>query len=168
MILSLIWLNTGFNQTMLMTIGDLTPTGYSFQYKLRLTRGGGVSVSFENGFDISKSTISSHQFQTFEFMVCKLGLKGTLVALLFVAFLPHQIVITSPTFFWLNLQVLLEQYIAGSARLLIAGDFNSHVDDYVDKTSQNFLVLYMDSFNLEQHVCSPTDSAGHTLNPRVN
>lgn len=49
-------------------IGDLTPTGYSFYHSPRQTRGGGVGILIKDGFDISGSTISTHQFQTFEFM----------------------------------------------------------------------------------------------------
>ena len=49
-------------------IGDLTPTGYSFYHSPRQTRGGGVGILIKDGFDISRSTISTHQFQTFEFM----------------------------------------------------------------------------------------------------
>ena len=50
------------------TIGDLTPTGYSFYHSPRQTRGGGVGILIKDGFDISTYAISTHQFQTFEFM----------------------------------------------------------------------------------------------------
>ena len=55
---------------------------------------------------------------------------------------------------------LLEQYVTDSSSLLITGDFNFHVDNNLDKSSQDFLAL-IDSFNLKQHVCSPTHLAGH-------
>ena len=45
---------------------------------------------------------------------------------------------------------------------MITGDFNFHVDNYLDKSSQDFLAL-IDSFNLSQHVCSPTHRAGQIL-----
>ena len=57
---------------------------------------------------------------------------------------------------------LLEQYVTDSSSLLITGDFNLHVHNNVDKSSQDFLAL-IDSFNLKQHVCSPTHTAGHIL-----
>lgn len=59
---------------------------------------------------------------------------------------------------------LLEQYIADPAHLLIAGDFNYHVDVSSDRASSDFLAL-LDSFNLKQHVCDSTHRAGHTLRP---
>ena len=49
-------------------IGDLTPTGYSFYHSPRQTRGGGVGILIKDGFHISRNAISTHQFQTFEFM----------------------------------------------------------------------------------------------------
>ena len=57
---------------------------------------------------------------------------------------------------------LLEQYVTDSSSLLITGDFNLHVDNNLDKSSQDFLAL-IGSFNLKQHVCSPTHRAGHIL-----
>ena len=45
---------------------------------------------------------------------------------------------------------------------MITGDFNLHVKNNLDKSSRDFLAL-IDSFNLKQHVCSPTHRAGHTL-----
>ena len=39
---------------------------------------------------------------------------------------------------------------------------NLHVDNNLDKSSQDFLAL-IDWFNLKQHVCSPTHRAGHIL-----
>ena len=57
---------------------------------------------------------------------------------------------------------LLEQYVMDSSSLLITGDFNLHIDNNLDKSSQDFLAL-IDLFNLKQHVCSPTHHAGHIL-----
>ena len=57
---------------------------------------------------------------------------------------------------------LLEQYVTDSSSLLITGDFNLHVDNNLDKSSQDFLAL-IDSFNFKQHICSLTHRAGHIL-----
>nr|XP_058973916.1 uncharacterized protein LOC131800233 [Pocillopora verrucosa] len=46
--------------------------------------------------------------------------------------------------------------------LLIAGDFNFHVDDTTDTAAANFLSL-LESFDLQQHIRSCTHRAGHTL-----
>ena len=49
-----------------------------------------------------------------------------------------------------------------SPLLLRAGDLNLRVDNNLDKSSQDFQAL-VDSFNLMQHVCFPTNRAGHRL-----
>ena len=57
---------------------------------------------------------------------------------------------------------LLEVYATRHGSLIVAGDFNIHVDNKSDLTTKKFLNL-VDSFNLQQHVQQPTHSAGHTL-----
>ena len=55
----------------------------------------------------------------------------------------------------------MESYIIKTGSLLIAGDFNFHVDDTSDAVAANFLGLL--EFDLRQHVHSYTHRAGHTL-----
>ena len=56
---------------------------------------------------------------------------------------------------------LLESYITKTGSLVIAGDFNFHIDDTTDTAAANFLSL-LESFDL-QHVRSCTHRGGHTL-----
>ena len=56
----------------------------------------------------------------------------------------------------------LEQLVLTSGALVIAGDFNIHVDDPSDKEAADFLSL-IESFGLKQHVSYPTHRTGHTL-----
>ena len=57
---------------------------------------------------------------------------------------------------------LLESYITKTGSLVIAGDFNFHIDDTTDTAVAHFLSL-LESFDLQQHVRSYTHRAGHTL-----
>ena len=57
---------------------------------------------------------------------------------------------------------LLESYITKTGSLVIAGDFNFHIDDTTDTAAANFLSL-LESFDLQQHVRCCTHRAGHTL-----
>ena len=146
-------------------IGDLTPTGYSFYHSPRQTRGGGVGVLIKDGFHISRTTISTHQFQTFEFM--EMQIKTSLSRSVYIVIIYRPPLSSNhdctTNHFMVEFGSLLEQYVTDSASsLLITGDFNLHVDNNLDKSSQDFLAL-IDSFNLKQHVCSPTHRAGHTL-----
>ena len=58
-------------------ISNLTPTEYSLHHVPRPTRCSGVGVLFKNILDISKSTNSSHQFQSLEFMDMQIRISTT-------------------------------------------------------------------------------------------
>ena len=144
--------------------GELTPTGYSFYHSPRQTRGGGVGILIKDGFDISRSNISAHQFQTFEFMDMQIKTSLSRSVCIVIIYRPP---LSSnrdciPDHFMVEFGSLLEQNVTDSSGLLITGDFNLHVENNLDKSSQDFLAL-IDSFNLKQHVCSPTHRAGHIL-----
>ena len=57
---------------------------------------------------------------------------------------------------------LMEQLIILSGNLLIAGDFNYHVDNSTNTDTIKFNKI-LESFNLQQHVNGPTHKKGHTL-----
>ena len=56
---------------------------------------------------------------------------------------------------------LLEQLVPISGNLLIVGDFNFHLDDS-NNTDATKLHNLLESFNLKQHVATPTHPRGHT------
>ena len=57
---------------------------------------------------------------------------------------------------------LLEQLVPISGNLLFVGDFNFNFDDS-NNTDATKLHNLLESFNLKQHVATPTHSRGHTL-----
>lgn len=57
---------------------------------------------------------------------------------------------------------LLEQHITDSSLLLVAGDFNYHIDNVAHKPSSDFCNL-LGLFNLKQHLDKPTHSAIYIL-----
>ena len=58
--------------------------------------------------------------------------------------------------------LLLEEYVVKSGSLLIAGDFNFHIDDTSDVSTKNFINLF-EAFNLRIHATQATHRAGHIL-----
>ena len=56
----------------------------------------------------------------------------------------------------------MEQLIILSDNILIAGDFNFHVDNIRNTDTITFNKI-LESFNLQQHVNGPTHKQGHTL-----
>ena len=56
----------------------------------------------------------------------------------------------------------LEELAVDRSKILIAGDFNFHVDDQSDGNAKKFLRL-LDAFDYTQFVKDPTHKHGHTL-----
>ena len=57
---------------------------------------------------------------------------------------------------------LLEDYVVKSGSLLIAGDFNFHIDNSSDVSTTNFIYL-LEAFNLRLHATQATHRAGNVL-----
>ena len=65
--------------------------------------------------------------------------------------------------FYAEIGNYIEQYLVLTpGALVIACDFNIHVDDPSDKEAADILSL-IESFGLKQHVSDPTHRTGHTL-----
>ena len=61
-----------------------------------------------------------------------------------------------------SLSKFLEEVIATPNKLILAGDFNFHVDNPTNTETRNFFHL-LDLPGLQQHVDGPTHCDGHTL-----
>ena len=64
--------------------------------------------------------------------------------------------------FFSDFSTLLEGITSEPNRIVLAGDFNIHIDDPTDTNAQTFTEL-IDSAGLQQHVMGPTHRRGHTL-----
>ena len=69
---------------------------------------------------------------------------------------------SSMNYFIEEFSSLLEQYDIKSGSLLIAGDFNLHIDKIRDVSTANFINL-LEAFNLRPRVTQATHRAGHIL-----
>ena len=69
----------------------------------------------------------------------------------------------SSTVFFEEFSTYLEDIFMAPGILLIAGDFNFHVDCLCDNDAKNFAEI-LQTYGLQQHVQVPTHESGHTLN----
>ena len=58
--------------------------------------------------------------------------------------------------------MMMESFILSTERILIAGDFNFHVDVALGRDAKTFQSL-LSALNWQQHVTCPTHCSGHTL-----
>ena len=152
------WLRPG-NEDM-VEIGTLYPTGYRFlhvpQYD-NTTFGGGIGFLFKETLDINSKVCDN--FETFEVMDVLLKSIED-IRILCVYRLPNE---RSYALIYDEFSRLFERTLTEhSGCLLIAGDFNFHIDEPQDNHANRFIDI-LDAFGLKQHVSAPTHNKGHTL-----
>ncbi|XP_072562298.1 uncharacterized protein [Paramormyrops kingsleyae] len=135
-------------------LNRLTPLGYSFLCKPRLTgRGGGLAVIHRDC--VKTAIVEFHGITSFEYLACKIAGKAPLhVILIYRPPKPH------PNFF-LDLNEMLSLVCGMSTAVILLGDFNIHVD--TDCPSASELCSVLNSFSFVQHIDFPTHDKGHTL-----
>ena len=149
------WLHSGESDNFF--VHELCPKGHIFHHTPRAnSRGGGVGILAKKSLQVKK--LSSANFSSFEHMVALAESSiGTITIAVIYRPPSSQIGV-----FLAEFASLLEQLAANSDNLLIVGDFNFHLDD-----SKNTDVIklhnLLESFNLKQHVATPTHYRGHTL-----
>ena len=140
-----------------VTLGDLTPAGYSLhQVSRKKGRGGGVAILYRSGLIVTRSNLAVAE--TFESLsVCVSS--GACSTRIVVLYRPPS---TSTTNFLVELASLLDTLVLYPTSLLLAGDFNFHVNSStsIDSAALRDLLI---SYDLEQHVQTPTHKAGHIL-----
>ena len=147
-----------------VAIGSLTSIlkGYKVISHPRKSRhGGGVAV-------IVRKTLKTKMnrgpaFKTFEHMDVSLSCGSDTVRLVLIYRPPpSKANRCTANMFMDEFATLLDSLTLAPGRLLLAGDFNFHVNVASSKEASNFLKL-LDSQNLHQHVLTPTHIRGHTL-----
>ena len=142
---------------------ECQPVGYSFtDYPRQSGR-----VDGDTGLicrsNLAPSLVRSGENKSFEFSEWLIKCPSLAIRLI-VVFRPiyskeHPI---SPAIFNEEFGDYLQGVILSKEPLLIAGDFNFHVDDCSDKDAAKFKDLLLE-FGLQQHVNVPTHRDGHTL-----
>ena len=157
------WLTNSDRDNHALADFSTTLPNFSFHHSPRLSgKGGGVGVLVHKGLSVTKN--QQLVFRSFEYI--DLTLKSTQSADL------RLVVIYRPpssgrkaqpvcTFFD-ELSTLLEILCINHQKLLIAGDFNFHIDDLNNGDAQRF-TYQLDAANLRNFVQGPTHKSGHTL-----
>ena len=147
------------------TIGDLLNSlpNYSFYHSPRIGRtGGGVGVCLKKGYTVHKFDMKS--FSSFEYIDLLIHDQFGTSLRLATIYRPQRTDTgrSSVQLFFDEFSLFLEQMMIHPSKLMIAGDFNFHVNNPIDHDAGRFLEL-INSVNLLQHVSLPTHQSGHTL-----
>ena len=139
-------------------LNSITPPNYSFIHVPRSSgrNGGGVGCLYKSIFSVS--SLNVHSFLSFEHMLLRVT-HCTMSFLFAIIYRPPD---TPHNQFLADLSELLEVISSSPSELIIMGDFNIHVESPSDNFASSFLSL-IESFDLKQHINSPTHKHGHTL-----
>ena len=136
-------------------VGEICPKGYHHTPREN-SRGGGVGILVKKSLRVKK--LCSANFCSFENEVA--FAEYPIGSIRFVViYRPPSSQIKA---FLEDFASLLQQLVSISGNLLIVDDFNFHLDDS-NNTDATKLHNLLESFNLKQHVATPTHSRGHTL-----
>ena len=138
-------------------IAELAPSGFRIHLIARPDRpGGGIAI-------IVKQSISMKVLNTYQSPSCEL----TEVQLTIGSQCIHLVAVYRPSgasvvSFMDEFCDIIENSIVSSGHLLIAGDFNFHIDNANNPDAANFMDIVA-SFGLKQHVNGATHKDGHLL-----
>ena len=145
------------------TVRDISPTGYAFVHIPRPNgNGGGVGLLYRKNLKMEQ--IKSDPFKSFEFKEVLLHCSSSIIRIIVIYRPPISVKngLTHAAFFD-DFSSLLERLVSSTGRLLLAGDFNFHVNDSSDNTANKFLDL-LSCFNLEVcNVHTPTHKNNNAL-----
>ena len=137
-------------------LDSITPAGFKLSHKLR-SHVFGVGVGFFLNENIKFKILDSPTYTSFEDIIIGIGSSTSPFTIACVYRPPGS---CSDEFFdqFLNLSEYLSSV---SSSFFVCGDFNIHVDTTSSDSTKFF--NYLDSYNITQHVRSPTHLHGHIL-----
>lgn len=154
------WLGTDVDNAVLQ---DLVPNGFDVIHNLRVNlKGGGVAIIFRKNIKMTKYHMNK-TFTQFEHLECTMSTNGSKLQICVIYRPPPSKVnkLTPSSFFneWVD---YISSHVIDTEELLITGDFNFHLDNANDTSSQKFLST-LSEYGLTQHVKTSTHVSGHIL-----
>ena len=131
-----------------VVIVDLVPTGYVFHRIPREMRGVGVSIMLKRSLDAELHR-SATSYTSFEAIGVHLKVLSRDIYILVIYRPPSSPRISSMNIFMEEFSSCPEHYVIKPGSLMIAGDFNLHIDRPSDVATINFL-SHLEAFNLRQ------------------
>ena len=142
---------------------DFKDIGYHLLHSLRKYSakccGGGVGIVLKS--NISGHVISMVKYSSFKHIIVKIPLCGSNKSGFILLICVYRLQDISICTFFDEFSDLLSNNAVLCQHLIIAGDFNIHVD-ISDNTTMEFNNI-LDVFSLKQHVSGATQTMGHTL-----
>ena len=124
-------------------------------------RGGGIAIVHTSNIKVNGSNNGARQ--SFEYAVWKLKYNHTTTSIIAIYRPPYsERNKSSIASFCEDFSDFLSEVMAEETHVIVAGDFNIHINNTEDSNARLFLER-MDSLGLHQHVSGPTQKSGNTL-----
>ena len=124
-----------------VVIVDLVPTGYVFHHIPRETRGGGVGIMLNWRSLDAEMHHTATSYTSFGAIGFHLKVLSRDIYIFVIYRPPSSSGISSMNIFMEGFSSCPEHYVIKPGSLMIAGDFNLHIDRPSDVTTINFLVF---------------------------
>ena len=154
--LSETWLRKGDSAK----ISEIKDYGFNLLHQSRPGKGGGVAVAFKRNLDIQRCKRQS--YKSFEHIECVLDSSSSGLLRLVSVYRSCTARLSGLNYFFDEFDVYLDSLLNLPGKLIIAGDFNIHVENIGDPDSVKFATI-LRSHGLVQHVQSSTHVHGGTL-----
>ena len=111
-------------------INEVCPTGYDFYHVTRGSKGGGVALLYKKGLRFKRNSSIKGKFKSFEFTDLTMLRSSTALRTIIVYRPPpSRNNNCTVTMFFNEFPLLLENLATTAGPILLAGDFNFHVDN---------------------------------------
>ena len=151
------WLTSKEIDKIWISSSDLNKDRYKLTSAIRENRrGGGLALITKKDFKVKLD--SNAEFGAFQFAKWYVQLMHTTITILGIYRPPAG----SPVEFLREFTNRITDVVAQDTTLLIAGDFNLHINNENDENAANFMEL-MVALGLEQHVTRPTHKCANIL-----
>ena len=160
-ILTETWLND--DDTVWLMSSELNTNGLTMiNINRKNRRGGGLALIHRD--NVKVKTIKCGQTKSFEYGLWQVNMKNITAAVLGIYYRPpysQENKVTIPMFNDEFCQFLADIQVKHK-NIIVAGDFNIHINESTDTNAQAFMDL-METAGFEQHITSPTHKAGNIL-----
>ena len=141
-------------------ISEIKDFGYGLLHQSRPGRGGGVAIAYKRDLDVSKR--NTPVYRSFEHIECLLKSSNSGLVRLISVYRSCTAKVSNISDFLADFDDYLDSLTHLPGKLVIAGDFNIHMEDSSNADTARFASL-LSNYDLRQHVQTSTHIGGSTL-----
>ena len=141
---------------------DISRNGYKIQkHNGNIRKGGGLAIVFRSNLNVS--VIEADQTRSMEYAIWKVNTGTEIINIIAIYHPPYSDINQSTNAMFLDdLADIFEKCLMSLSNIVVAGDFNLHIDKKNDPDVNLFKDM-VQAFGLDCQVNFPTHWSGHTL-----